>query len=261
MAIGKNKRIKGRKGHKKKVVDPFTRKEWYDVKVPSIFDNRVVGTTPINRTQGTRIASEEMKGRVFEVSLGDLNKNAQEQDYRLIRLICEEVQGKNALCNFYGMRLTRDKLCSLVKKWQTLIEANVDVKTTDGYILRVFAIGFTKKRTNQIKKTAYAQSSQVRAIRRKMNRIITGEVSKSSLKDVFEKLIAESIGKDIEKACDGIFPLQNVFIRKVKILKSPKFDLTRLMELHGETGEDKGKALKTVEEGAVEGLAGAGGRL
>jgi small subunit ribosomal protein S3Ae len=39
------------------------------------------------------------------------------------------------------------------------------------------------------------------------------------------------IGKEIEKATSGIFPLQNVFIRKVKILKAPKFDLGKLMEV------------------------------
>ena len=39
-----------------------------------------------------------------------------------------------------------DKLRSMVRKWQTLIEAHVDVKTTDGFTLRMFCIGFTKKR-------------------------------------------------------------------------------------------------------------------
>lgn len=262
MAIGKNKRLgKGKGKGKKKVVDPFTRKEWYDIKVPSLFDNRLVGKTPINRSAGTHIATEAMKGRVFEVSLGDLNKDAHEQDYCKIKLVCEEVQGKNVLCNFYGMSLTRDKLCSLIKKWQTLVEASVDVKTADGYVLRVFAIGFTKKQANQLKKTAYAQTSQVRAIRKKMQDIMTAEVSKSKLKDVFAKLVAESIAKDMMKAAEAVFPLQNVYVRKVKILQAPKFDLTRLMELHGETGEDKGKALKKVEEGAVEAVAGTGGRL
>lgn len=61
------------------------------------------------------IASESLKGRVYEVSLGDLN-NA-EAEFRKMRLICEDVQGRTCLTNFHGMRLSRDKLCSIVKKW------------------------------------------------------------------------------------------------------------------------------------------------
>lgn len=37
---------------------------------------------------------------------------------------------------------------------------------------------------------------------------------------------AGSIGTEIEKACRGIYPLQNCVIRKVKVLKKPKFDST-----------------------------------
>lgn len=51
------------------------------------------------------------------------------------------------------------------------------------------------------------------------------------LKELVLKFIPESIGKEIEKATSSIYPLQNVFIRKVKILKSPKFDLGKLMEV------------------------------
>jgi len=82
----------------------------------------------------------------------------------------EEVNGMNCLTQFHGMDLTTDKLRSLVRKWQTLIEAHTDVKTTDGYSLRIFCIGFTKKRQNQNRKTSYAQSSQVRQIRKKNDR-------------------------------------------------------------------------------------------
>ena len=118
------------------------------------------------------VASDALKGRVFEISLADLN-SAEDLDYRKIKLIGEEVQGKQLLTNFYGMDMTRDKLNGLIRKWQTLIEAYADVKTTDGYTLRLFALAFTKRRSNQIRKTSYAQSSQIRAIRKKMVEIMT----------------------------------------------------------------------------------------
>ena len=148
------------------------------------------------------------------------------------------MQGKNCLTNFYGMDFTTDKLRSLVRKWQSLIEAHADVKTTDGYMLRIFAIGFTKRRPNQVKRTAYAQTAQVRQIRKKMVDVITRESAGCDLKEMVLKFIPELIGKEIEKACGGIFPLQNTHIRKVKILKSPKLDITKLMEVHGDYSAD-----------------------
>jgi small subunit ribosomal protein S3Ae len=57
-------------------------------------------------------------------------------------------------------------------KWFSLIETFVDVKTTDQYTLRVFVIGFTKRRMDQAKRTCYAQSGQIRQIRKKMNEIV-----------------------------------------------------------------------------------------
>merc|ERR1712203_588330 len=125
----------------------------------------------------------------------------------------------------------------------TLIEAHVDVKTTDGYMVRLFVIAFTMKRPNQEKTNCYAQSAQIRKIRRRMIDIITNEAAKVQLRELVKKLIPESIGKEIERQTQGIFPLKDVLIRKVKILKKPKFDITKLMELHGDGGEDEGAAL------------------
>ena len=56
---------------------------------------------------GTRIASDSLKGRVYEVSLADLQND--EVAFRKFRLICEDVQGRNCLTNFHGMKLTTDK--------------------------------------------------------------------------------------------------------------------------------------------------------
>ncbi|KAK8670889.1 hypothetical protein V6N13_037502 [Hibiscus sabdariffa] len=223
MAVGKNKRIsKGKKGGKKKAADPFA-KDWYDIKAPSVFTSRNVGKTLVTRTQGTKKDSNTVCLRSLLLIFKEAMKD---HAYRKIRLRAEDVQGKNVLTNFWGMNFTTDKLRSLVRKWQTLIEAHVDVKTTDNYTLRI----------------------QIRQIRRKMREIMTAQATSCDLKELVQKFIPEMIGKEIEKATSSIYPLQNVFIRKVKILKAPKFDLGKLMEVHGDYSEDIGVKLERPAE-------------
>lgn len=60
---------------------------------------------------------------------------------------------------------------------------------------------------------------------------MTNQATSCDLKELVRKFIPEVIGKEVEKATTGIYPLQNVFVRKVKILKAPKFDLGKLMEV------------------------------
>ena len=55
----------------------------------------------------------------------------------------------------------------------------------------LFAIAFTKRRPNQIKKTTYAASSQIRAIRKKMTEIIQREATSCTL----SQLVSEIGGK------------------------------------------------------------------
>ena len=64
----------------------------------------------------------------------------------------------------------------------------MDVKTTDGYKLRVFCIGFTKRQPNQIKKTTYAKTAQCKLIRKRMVDIMTREIGQIDLKEVINKL-------------------------------------------------------------------------
>ncbi|XP_053330392.1 40S ribosomal protein S3a-like [Spea bombifrons] len=134
------------------------------------------------------------------------------------------------------LRLGQDSHKRTNNPQQAEREAHVDVKTTDGYLLCLFCVGFTKKRNNQIRKTSYAQHQQVCQIRKKWMEIMTREVQTNDLKEVVNKLIPDSIGKDIEKACQSIYPLHDVYVRKVKMLKKPKFELGKLMELHSEGG-------------------------
>lgn len=72
----------------------------------------------MDRVASAELASDGLKGRVFEVAQADLQGD--EVAHRKFKLISEDVQGKHVLTNFHGMSLTSDKLKSLVKKWQVL---------------------------------------------------------------------------------------------------------------------------------------------
>lgn len=250
MAIGKSKKVyKGKKGGKKAVIDPLSRKEWFDFRAPPPFESNSFGKTLITKTTGTKIATERIKGRVVEVSLADLKTKCDQYDWRKIKLYIEDVEGRFCRTSFYGMDMTRDKLCQFIRKWQSLIEANCEVKTADGFVLRMFCIGFTTKvQRSQLSKACYAQRSQIKAIRKKMVDILTREAAKSNLNELVQSLITDDMGNTIIDACKFVFPLANVVVRKVKLIKKPKLDASKLTELYS---EQKTAAVEAPKDGAV----------
>ena len=234
MTAGKNPRSFKKKGAKKKTAHPFSKKEWYNVLAPG-FDKRCITLTPCNKTAGQKNSADSLRNRVFTISLADCNNQSENQAWRKLKFQCDEVKGYDCYTNFYGMDITRDKACSMVKKWHSLIEAFVQAKTVDGYILRMFSIAFTKRTKRQVKATCFAKASHQKLIRKKMMEIMQAKIQKSTLKELTKSFVKEEIGKQIQKECSKIFPLQdNCMVRKVKILKKPKFDLTKLMELYAE---------------------------
>lgn len=56
----------GKKRAKKKVVDPFSKQDWYDVQAPAMCNIRYTRKTLVIRNQGTKIANDGLKGRVWK---------------------------------------------------------------------------------------------------------------------------------------------------------------------------------------------------
>lgn len=82
----------GKRGAKKKVVDLFSKKNWCDVKAPHAFNIRNIGKTLVTRTQGTKITSDGLKGRAFEMILADLQND--EAAFRKLKLILKMFRAK-----------------------------------------------------------------------------------------------------------------------------------------------------------------------
>jgi len=97
-------------------------------------------------------------------------------------------------------------------------------------MLRIFAIGFTKRTGRQVRATCYAKNSQKKAIRKKMMEIMIAEAQKSTLKELTKKFIQENIGKQITKECGKIFPSLKRTHQKIQ---APQETKIRSHKAHG----------------------------
>ncbi|KAG8341248.1 putative Ribosomal S3Ae family [Trypanosoma vivax] len=257
MTLGKNKRIsKGGKRSKKKTQETMSRKEWYDIVAPLNFEVRQFGKTICNKTQGIKVAADFLRGRVFESNLADLNKTQDEDDaYRKVKLIVQEVQGRNLLTQFYGMDMTSDRIYNLLRKWCTTIEATVEAKTADGYMLRLFVIAFTSKQRNQLSKNCYAKTRLVKWVRMRVSKIITWYLEKNNISKVLDLLTRNILRDRLKARCNAIVPLRYLCIRKVKVIRTPKYDPQALLAAHGEVPaslEGESRVVEAAEEVADE---------
>jgi small subunit ribosomal protein S3Ae len=217
MAQGKNKKVwKTRKGGKRRKIDVFRKKEVYFVIAPEIFPVKEVGITFANKE--TKVNSQFLIGRVFEVNGTDLYSYP-ELDYCKVKLIVDSVRENKCLTSLYGLNLTRDKLCSMVRKWYSLIEANIETCTKDNVRVRVFCIAFTRRNFKQVKKTCYATTAKIKRIRKIMEEFLRRTVERKDIKCLFEDVMLNRLSRLIDFETRHVYPLTNILIRKIKVVK------------------------------------------
>merc|ERR1712216_125859 len=218
MTINKNKKGNSTdKSVKKKNIDFISKKDWFEVSTPREFGEKSLGLTLFNKAVNISRKIESLKNRNYKINLIDI-KNSEDSSHKKLTFRCHNYDEKTCLTRFNGFDTTRDKFFSLIRKWHTMIELNSDLRTKDGYFIRVFVVAFSRKRKNQSKKTSYIKASQTRTIRRKIGEILIREGTTCLMKDLIPKLISEKLPDEINFICSKIFPLQNIMVRKVKIL-------------------------------------------
>ncbi len=196
-----------RKKRAARVKDKWTMKKWFTLIAPEYFGMAEIGYTP---------ADDESKvlNRTVEITLAELiNDYSNQNPYKKLVFKVFRVAGENAYTKFHRFELTRDYLNSLTRRRTSKIEDIVDVRTADGYILRVKSVAFTVKR---------CQSSQKRAIRRVMNEIVKKSAEKNNFIQFLQEAVLGKIPAEIYKNAKKIYPLRRVEIRKIEVLKEPK---------------------------------------
>lgn len=255
MAKGKNKLQQKRGGGRgKQERHPFTRKQWYKLQSPPSIANSVeVGWTPVNKTIGTKLSKDGLMGRVCETSFADINEQTP-FPWKKVKMQVEEVKGSTLYTSFYGISIIKEKLYNYLRKRMSLIDVVCDVKTQDGYILRVLITTFTARKASQLKNNTYAKHSQVRAIRKAFVKFVARRAANCTAGDFAQNVINEDVSKKLLEKGSKIYTLSHVLVRKVKVLKKSKIDVNKLVtETNAKKDESNAPKAKGVENVAVEG--------
>lgn len=185
-------------------LDGWKSKEWYNIEAPAYLNRAIVGNT---------MAGDPslLVGRNIETTVGELTNDMTKNNTKVILRI-NNVVGDVATTDLMGHELTTDYIRSIVKRQTSRIDANIDVKTKDGYVIRVKPTCFTIKR---------ARSSQIKAIREMMVNIVAKRASEADFETFMQEAILGRLSAAIYRQAKFIYPLRRVEIRKTQVEAAP----------------------------------------
>jgi small subunit ribosomal protein S3Ae len=185
-------------------LDGWKSKEWFNIEAPVYLNRAIVGNT---------MAGDPslLLGRNVETTVGELTNDMTKNNTKVILRI-NNVVGDIATTDLVGHELTTDYVRSIVKRQTSRIDANIEVKTKDGFVIRVKPTCFTIKR---------ARSSQIKAIREVMIEIVKKRASDSDFENFMQEAILGRLSAAIYRQAKFIYPLRRVEIRKTHVESMP----------------------------------------
>jgi len=189
----------------KHVRDKWRGKGWYNVIAPSFFGNIDLGSLPAQ-------APEQLAGRVVEATLYDITGDFSHHYLKMFFQI-NEVEGKTAKTLFKGHEYSRDYLRSLVRRRTTKVDSLINLKTKDGFKLRIAVSALTLSRI---------KTSQEKIIRKMMDKTIHEKADALSLDQFVQEMVLGKIASDIYNMAKEVAPLRHVGIRKSKLVAAPQ---------------------------------------
>ncbi|NPA05052.1 MAG: 30S ribosomal protein S3ae [Crenarchaeota archaeon] len=189
-----------------RVRDKWRLKKWYEVVAPPLFGSVTLGTTPADDPR-------KLIGRIMETTLYDITG-----DFSLVhvhlyfQIIDVDEESLKAYTRFRGHELARDYMKSLIRRKSSKIQGIFNVKTKDGYGLRITGVVLTTYR---------CKTSQKKAIRKIMGNIIVSRASQMTLDELIKAMLFGQLANEIFEAAKKIYPLRKVEIYKSKLLTVP----------------------------------------
>ena len=221
----KSKSKKGRS--RRKVVDPWKLKKWYEVYAPKSFKEVFLGQIP-------SADENNLIGRTIEVLLYDITRNFKHTHIKL-KFRIAEISGNRCETIFIGHELTRDFIRALIHRGSTRVDGIFNYRTADGFVYRVSAFVVTRRR---------AKGSQIYTIRKIIFKVLD-EFAKSSKHGKFVRgIVYGQFAENLRNIARTIYPLRECQIRKTKLVSYPEGAVDEEYDEDSETFEEKTVELK-----------------
>ena len=215
----------------RKVKDKWKAKEWYKVYAPSMFNQMLLGETP-------SADPTNLMGRTAEATVHDLTGDFSKMHVK-IQFRIQDVRGYDAHTVFTGHDLTSDYVRRLTRRKRSKTDHVVDVRTKDGYLVRIKPMSVAEKRI---------QSSQESAIRAIMGEEVNKAVTEMTISDLVKAIISGDLAKNVARSCKIIVPIKRVEIRKTEVLEMGEpLPILESTETEDES-EEKSEGAEAVEE-------------
>jgi small subunit ribosomal protein S3Ae len=197
----------------RKIKDKWKAKEWYKIHAPRMFNEVEVGETPA-------IDPETLKGRVVEVTVQELTGDFSKMHIKM-RFQITSVDGFDAKTEYIGHELTSEYVRRLTRRKKTKTDHVVDVKTKDGYTLRVKPMSIAERRI---------QAAQEDSMRRMMSESLNKMGQESTLSEMVKMIVSGDMAKEVAKACHVVIPIKRIEIRKSEVLSKGEVEPESIMD-------------------------------
>ncbi|MEK6821245.1 MAG: hypothetical protein AABY11_02500 [archaeon] len=134
------------KARKRKGVDKWKSKKWFNILAPALFNN-----TPLTQTPGEE--AENIMNRIVSVSAREMTGNIKKSQL-MLKFKVNNVQGLNAYTTLHGIEFQPGSVRRLVRRKSSKVELVVDVPCKDGALARVKTIAITGNMISAPKRTA-----------------------------------------------------------------------------------------------------------
>jgi len=189
----------------RKVKDKWRAKEWYKVFAPDMFGGQQIAET---------VSAEPslLQGRVVSVSLQDITGDFSKMHIKL-NLRINRVAGFEAHTEFVGHDITSDYIRRLTRRKHSKMDGVFEVRTKDGYTVKVKPMAITEKRI---------QTSQQKAIRHLMSGVVSNAAATQTVSELMKDVLSGDMAKLIFKECKPVYPIRKIEIRRTQITDMPE---------------------------------------